>query len=71
MNVVVCDRAGVRKLRCAAQAEHLAVETARDGRAALLLLYHTIAHENRRKSQAGRFDWRGVAFDLTPDARDK
>ncbi len=69
--MAVCDRAGVRKLRCAAQAEHLAVETARDGRAALLVLSQTIAHENRRKSRAGRFDWRGLAFALTPDACDK
>jgi cardiolipin synthase len=66
MNAAIWDPIVVRALRCELLAEHLGRDTtAIDDREALRL-YREIARTNRRKRDAGDFDWQGLAFSLDP-----
>lgn len=64
MNGSFWNPAVVRELRCTLLAEHLDIETADLDDRAALDLYRRIASDNRRKRDAGRFDWQGDVFSL-------
>jgi hypothetical protein len=53
-------------LRCALLAEHLGQDTTHLDVRSALHLYRQVAHENRRKRDAGDFNWQGLAFSLNP-----
>ena len=64
LNASFWDAPTVRALRCDLFAEHLHRDTsAMDDRTALEL-YRQIAQQNRRRRDAGIFDWQGLAFRL-------
>jgi cardiolipin synthase len=66
MNAAIWDPKVVRGLRCELLAEHLGQDTAGIDDRAALRLYREIARTNRRKRDAGDFDWQGLAFSLDP-----
>ncbi len=66
MNAAFWDPDVVRGLRCRLLAEHLDHDTAALDDRAALGLYREVAGANRRRADAGDFDWRGIAFALTP-----
>ncbi|HEY2707371.1 MAG TPA: phosphatidylserine/phosphatidylglycerophosphate/cardiolipin synthase family protein [Caulobacteraceae bacterium] len=66
MNASIWDPAFVRALRRELLAEHLGLDITNLDDVAALRLYRRIAHENRRKREAGDHDWRGLAFGLDP-----
>lgn len=66
MNATFWDPPVVRALRSRLLAEHLGEETAHLDDRAALRLYRSLARENRRRQEAGRSDWQGLAFSLNP-----
>jgi phosphatidylserine/phosphatidylglycerophosphate/cardiolipin synthase-like enzyme len=66
MNAAIWDPMVVRGLRCELLAEHLGQDTVGIDDRAALRLYREIARTNRRKRDAGDFDWQGLAFSLDP-----
>jgi cardiolipin synthase A/B len=68
MNAAIWDAAVVRALRCELFAEHLGRNTSGLDDRAALALYGEIARANRRRRDAGDFQWQGLAFSLDPAA---
>jgi len=66
MNVTFWDPPVVRALRCQLLAEHLGLDTARLDDRSALGAYRQIARDNRRRRDAGDWDWQGLAFSLDP-----
>jgi cardiolipin synthase A/B len=66
MNASIWDPEMARALRCELLAEHLGQDTTGIDDRAALRLYREIACENRRKRNAGDFNWQGLAFSLDP-----
>jgi phosphatidylserine/phosphatidylglycerophosphate/cardiolipin synthase-like enzyme len=64
MNAAIWDPKLTRALRCDLLAEHLGRDTSGLDDRAALALYRDIARTNRRKRDAGDFDWQGLAYDL-------
>jgi phosphatidylserine/phosphatidylglycerophosphate/cardiolipin synthase-like enzyme len=67
MNASIWDPEVARALRCELLAEHLGRDTAGIDDRAALCLYREIARENRRRRDAGDFNWQGLAFSLDPE----
>jgi cardiolipin synthase A/B len=66
MNAAIWDPKLARALRCELFSEHLGHDTAGIDDRAALRLYREVAHENRRKRDAGDFKWQSLAFSLDP-----
>lgn len=66
MNASIWDPEVARGLRCELLAEHLGRDTAGIDDRAALRLYREIARANRRRRDAGDFNWQGLAFSLDP-----
>jgi phosphatidylserine/phosphatidylglycerophosphate/cardiolipin synthase-like enzyme len=66
MNASIWDPEVARALRCELLAEHLGRDTAGIDDRTALRLYREIARENRRRRDAGDFNWQGLAFSLDP-----
>jgi phosphatidylserine/phosphatidylglycerophosphate/cardiolipin synthase-like enzyme len=68
MNAAIWDAALVRAFRCELFAEHLGQGTAGLDDVSALALYGEIARANRKRRDAGDFQWQGLAFSLDPSA---
>jgi cardiolipin synthase len=66
MNASFWDPKVVRALRCELLAEHLDRPTGDLDDRAALTLYRQVARDNRRKRDAGDFNWQGLAFSQGP-----
>ncbi len=68
MNASIWDAQVARGLRCTLLARHLGLDTAAMDDVAALRLFRDIARDNRLRMERHDFDWRGLAFALSPES---